>query len=107
MTDRSPAQPAIAPRQVRGAPVGQQSNHDEERDNPGQMTGGTGGMGTPPPREQPIDEPVPDPVALPPGSHAKDGSERLDGDRLPKPPTDADAEDGEAEVDENAASRWE
>ncbi|MET3469932.1 hypothetical protein ABIC78_000434 [Novosphingobium sp. 1529] len=52
---------------------GQQSSHEEERDNPGQLTGGTGGVGAPPPTEVPIDEPVPDPIPLPPGSHGKEG----------------------------------
>ncbi len=82
MADRSPPQPAIPPRTVRGAPIahadqrsGQQSSHAEERDNPGQLTGGTGGVGAPPPTETPIDEPVPDPIPLPPGSHGKEGTD--------------------------------
>lgn len=72
MSDTPSPQPPIPARPVRATPDGQQASHEEERDNPGQATGGTGGVGAPPPDPTPIDEPVPDPVRYPPGSRGED-----------------------------------
>lgn len=86
------AAPAVSPRPVhRLAPAeGQQADRDEERDNPGQTTGQDGAVGAgtnkpdvdanenvtygaPPPDATAQDDPLPDPVPLPPGSRGKDG----------------------------------
>ena len=85
MANHPSPQPPVPPRPVPGAQFNAQPQFEKERDNPGQSTNGTGGMGAPPRTPTSIDEPLPDPVALPPGSHGKDGVHESETGDAPVP----------------------